>query len=182
MKWSASAQSRSGDTRVRFRPVIDERAQGPEPGFVASPARDGGGIDRLAGLPLAGCPYSPRVRFGAKACVVPRQAAGRDDPPDDWFGRAGQVLVIELDKATRRQHAPPMVDEPLVAAEIRDQFSTSGRKRQARMEVSLMDRQRRVDCSAAAMDDNCARESHVDQPSPEEVERHLVDRKSTRLN
>ena len=38
-----------------------------------------------------------------------------------------------------------MVDEPLVAAEIRDQFGASGRKRQARMEMSLMDRQRRVD-------------------------------------
>ena len=67
-----------------------------------------------------------------------------------------------------------MVDEPLVAAEISDQLGTSGRKRQAGMEMSLMDRQRRVDGSAAAMNDDCARESHVDQPSPEEVERHLV--------
>src|SRR5580698_1399619 len=42
------------------------------------------------------------------------------------------------------------------------------------MKMCLMDRQRRVDCSAAAMDDGCARECYVDQPRPEEVERHLV--------
>ena len=105
---------------------------------------------------------------------MPRQAAGRDDPPDDWFGSAGQVLVIDLDEAIRRQHAPPMVGDPLVAAEICDQFGTSGRKRQTRMEMSLMDRQRRVDCSAPAMDDDGARECQVDQPGPDEVERHLV--------
>src|SRR5208282_6443882 len=107
-------------------------------GFVASPARDGGAIDRLSGLPLAGGVHSPRIRFGAQARIVPGQAAGRDDPPDDWFGRAGQVLVIDLDEAIRRQHAPPMIDEPLVVAEIRDQFGTSRRKRQARTEMSLM--------------------------------------------
>jgi len=42
------------------------------------------------------------------------------------------------------------------------------------MEMSLMDRQRGVDCSAAAMDDDGARECHVDEPGPEKVERHLV--------
>src|SRR6516225_2641985 len=141
VRWSSFAQSRSGDTRVPFRPVVDERAQGPQPGFVASPARDGGAVDRLPGLPLAGGINSPQIAFGAQARVVPRQAAGRNGPPDDWLGRAGQVLVIDLDEAIRRQHAPPMVDEPLVAAEIRDQFGASGRKRQARMEMSLMDRQ-----------------------------------------
>ena len=78
---------------------------------------------------------------------MPGQAAGNDDPPDHGFGRAGQLLVIYLEEAIRRQHAPPIVDEPLVAAEVRDQFGTSGRKCQARMEMSLMDRQRRVDCS-----------------------------------
>ena len=70
---------------------------------------------------------------------MPRQAAGRDDSPDDWFGRAGQVLVIDLEEAIGRQHAPPMVGDPLVAAEIRDQFGASGWKRQGRMEMSLMD-------------------------------------------
>ena len=67
---------------------------------------------------------------------MPRQTAGRDDPPDDWFRHASQVLVIDLDEAIRRQDAPPVVDEPLVAAEIRDQFGTSSRKRQARMKMS----------------------------------------------
>src|SRR5260221_10514922 len=67
-----------------------------------------------------------------------------------------------------------MAGEPLVAAEIRDQFGASSRKRQARMEMSLMDRERRVDGSAAAMNDGRPRECKMDQPGPEEVERHLV--------
>src|ERR1700760_3459041 len=67
-----------------------------------------------------------------------------------------------------------MIDEPLVAAEILDKFGTSGGKRQAWMEMSLMDRQRGVHRSAAAMDDDSGRERHVDQPGPQEVERHLV--------
>src|SRR5437879_12104391 len=67
-----------------------------------------------------------------------------------------------------------MVDESLVAAEISDQFGTPGRKRQAWMEMSLMDRQCRVDCSTTAMDDDCARECQMDQPGPKEVKRHLV--------
>ena len=46
-----------------------------------------------------------------------------------------------------------MIGQPLVAAEIRDQFGAAGGKRQAWMEMSLMNRQRRVDGSAAAMDD-----------------------------
>jgi hypothetical protein len=154
--------------------VVDERTQRPQPGFVASPARDGAAIDRLPGLPLAGGLHSPRITFRAQACVVPRQAARRDDPPDHWFGRAGQLLVIDLEEAIRRQHAPPMLNEPLVAAEIRNQFGPSGRKRQAWLEMSLMDRERRVDCGAAAMDNRCSRECHVDQPGPQEVERHLV--------
>src|SRR5271166_6668797 len=125
--------------QVQFRPAvvyltclsnIDERAQRSQPGFVASPALDGRAIDRLPGLPLAGSLHRARIGFGAQACVVPRQAAGRDDPPDDWFGRAGEVLVIDLDETIRRQHAPPMLDEPLVAAEICDQFCASGLKRQ----------------------------------------------------
>ena len=37
-----------------------------------------------------------------------------------------------------------------------------------------MDRQRRVDCVAAAVDDDGARQCQVDQSGPEEVERHLV--------
>ena len=37
-----------------------------------------------------------------------------------------------------------MVDEPLVSSEIPDQFGAAGRKRQTRMEMSLMDGQRRV--------------------------------------
>jgi len=73
--------------RVRLVASVDERAQGPQPGFVASPARDGGAIDRLPGLPLAGGLHSPRIAFGAQASVVPRQAAGCDNPADDWFDR-----------------------------------------------------------------------------------------------
>ena len=96
------SQSQPGDTRLRFRGVVDERAQGAQPGFVAFPARDGGAIDRLPGLPLAGGPHSPRIGFGAQARGVPRQAAGRDNPPDDWFGLAGQVLVIDFDEAIGR--------------------------------------------------------------------------------
>src|ERR1700678_3598877 len=125
---------------IQSRLVIDECAQGPEPWFVASPALDGCSIDRLPGLPLAGGLHGSRIGFGAQASIVPGQAAGPDDPPDKLFGRAGQILVIHLDEAIRWQHGPPMVDEPLVVAEIRDQFSASGRKRQARVEVSLMDR------------------------------------------
>src|SRR4029077_8456539 len=68
---AASAQSRLGDTRVRFCPVIDEPSQGSQPGFVASPARYGGAIDRLPGLPLAGGPHSPRVAFRAEGSGVP---------------------------------------------------------------------------------------------------------------
>jgi hypothetical protein len=51
---------------------------------------------------------------------VPRQATGGDDPPDHWFGCASQLFVIDLDEAIRREHAPPMVDEALVAVEIGD--------------------------------------------------------------
>src|SRR6202034_924488 len=119
--------------------------QGPQPGFVASPARDRAPIDRLPGLPLAGGLHSPRIAFRAQARVVPHQAAGRDDPPDDWFRRAGQVLVIDFDEAIRWQHFPPIIAEALVVAEVSDQFRTTGRKRQAWMEMSLMNRQRRVD-------------------------------------
>src|SRR5262249_53000878 len=133
--WTSSSSSSVvvlitiGDTAVQLRPVVDERAQGAQPRFISSPARDGGAIDRLTGLPLAGGLHSPRIAFGTQARVVPRQAAGRYDPPDDWFGGAGQVLITDLDEAIRRQHAPPMVHEPLVAAEIRNQFGASGRKR-----------------------------------------------------
>ena len=162
------------DARVELLPVVDECAQGPQPGFIVSPARDGGLVDRLPGLPLARSFHSTADSFGAHARVVPRQAGGRDDPPDYWFGCACQILVIDLDEAIHRQYAPPMVHEPLVAAEICHQFGASGGKRQARMKMSLMDRQRRVHERAAAMDDDCARECHVDQPGPEEIERHLV--------
>lgn len=85
LKRAFEPTSRSGDARVQ--PVVDERAQGPQPGFVATPARDGGAIDRLPSLPLAGSFHSARIAFGVQARVVPRQAAGRDDPPDHWFGR-----------------------------------------------------------------------------------------------
>src|ERR1700730_18027776 len=141
-----------GTSQILFN--IGKRAQRPEPGFVASPALDGGAIDRLPGLPLAGGLHRPWIAFGTQASVVPRQATGRDDPPDPRFGSARQFLVIDLDEAIRRQHAPPMLGEPLVVAEIRDQFGTSSGKRQARIKMSLMDRQRSVDCSAAAMDDD----------------------------
>jgi len=107
-------------SRVCFVEVVDERSQRPQPGFVASPAPDGGAKDRLSGLPFAGSIHSPRIAFGAQARVVPREAAGRDDPPDQWFGLSGQLLVIDLDETIRRQHTPPMVNEPLVAVEIRD--------------------------------------------------------------
>src|ERR1700691_2758358 len=70
VRWVASAQSRSGDTRVPFRPLVDERAQRSQPGFVASPAPDGVAIDRLPGLPLAGGLHSPRIAFGAQARVA----------------------------------------------------------------------------------------------------------------
>src|SRR5262249_37820346 len=103
------------------------------------PARDGAAIDRLPRLPLAGGLHRPRIAFRAQARVVPRQAAGRDNPPDDWFGCAGQFLIIDLDEAIRGQYAPPMVDETLITAEILDQFGASGRKRQAWVEMSLMD-------------------------------------------
>src|ERR1700722_9409290 len=128
------------DARLQLRLVVDKRAQGPQPGFVASPARDGVAIDRLLCLPLAGGPHRPRIGFGPQACIVPCQAASRDDPPDRWFRLAGQLLVVDLDEAICRQHAPPMVSEPLVAAEISDQFFASGRKRQSWMKMSLMDR------------------------------------------
>src|SRR5579863_3691894 len=105
---------------------IDECAQRPQPGFVASPARDRGAIDRLPGLPFAGGPHRPRIGLGAKASFVPRQAAGGDDSADDWFGLAGQLRVIDFDEAIRRQHASPMLGEPSVAPEIRHQFVTSG--------------------------------------------------------
>src|SRR5579862_3039661 len=131
------------------RSRVDKLAQRPQPGFVAPPACHGGAIDRLPGLPLAGGLHSSRIAFGAEARVVPCQAAGRDDTADDWFWLAGQVLIIDLDEAIRREHASPMLDEPLVSAEIRDQFAASGRKGQARMEMSLMDRQRGVHRGAA---------------------------------
>src|SRR5215472_4188587 len=114
--------------RLRFRRVVDQGAQGPEPRLVASPARDRAAVDRLPSLPLAGGLHNTRIGFGAQASVVPLQTAGRDHPPDDWFGSTSQFLVIDLDEAIRRQHAPPMVGEPLIAAEICDQFGTSGRK------------------------------------------------------
>ena len=119
----------SGNTCVELRSVVDQRAQRPQPGFVAAPAGDGGAIDLLASLPLAGGLYRARIGFGAEAGVVPRQAAGCDDPPDGRFGRASRVLVIDLNEAIRRQHAAPMVNEPLVAAKMRDQFSAAGNAR-----------------------------------------------------
>src|SRR5579872_4982709 len=172
--WAVTRRSFNGcnTSQVLFR--LDELAQGAQPRFVASPASDGGAIDRLTGLPLAGRLHSPRIALRAQARVMPREAAGSDDPPDTWFGIAGQFFVINFNEAVRRQHTPPMGAEPLVVAEIRDQFRASGRKRQDRMEMSLMDRQRGVDRSATAVDDGCARECEVDQPSPKEVERHLV--------
>src|SRR5208283_631065 len=78
-------------------------------------------------------------------------------PPSASSRRAGQVLVIDLDEPIRRQHPPPMVGQLPVAAEIRDKFGAAGWKRQARMEKGLVDRKRRVDRSASAMDDRRAR-------------------------
>src|SRR5580700_9882528 len=135
---SVNSRYHSFLSRAQSRAVVDERAQRAQPGFVASPTLDRGAIDRLPGLPLAGGLHRPRIGFGAQTRVVPRQAAGGDDAPDDWFGRAGQVFVIDLDEAICREHPLPMINEPLVAAEIRDQFGTSGRKREPRMEMSLM--------------------------------------------
>ena len=63
----SSAQSRLGDTLIEFRGVIDKRTERPEPWFVASPARDGGAIDRLPGLPLTGGLHRARIAFGAQA-------------------------------------------------------------------------------------------------------------------
>ena len=84
---------------------------------------------------------------------MPGEAAGSDDAPDDWFGVTGQFLIIDFDEAVCGQHAPPMIHEPLVAAEICDQFVASGRERQAGMEMCLMNRQGCVDGSSAAMND-----------------------------
>src|SRR5271165_7418958 len=67
-----------------------------------------------------------------------------------------------------------MVGQPPVAPEIRDKFGSAGWKRQARVEEGLVDRKRRVDRSASAMDDCRAWEREMDEPGPEEVERHLV--------
>src|SRR5215469_8496174 len=80
-----ATESGSGVARVQFRGIVDQRAQRAEPGFVASPARDGGAIDRLPGLPLARGLHRARIRFGAQAGVVPRETAGREDPPDHRF-------------------------------------------------------------------------------------------------
>ena len=102
--------------------LLNKRLQRPQPWFIASPARDGGAIDWLPGLPFAWSLHGSRIRFGPQARTVPREAAGRDDSPDDWFGRAGQFFIINFDEAIRRQHLAPMLDEPLIVAEILDQF------------------------------------------------------------
>ncbi len=62
---------------------VNQSAQGPEPLFVASPARDGGAINRLPRLPLAGRFHGTLISFRMKTCVVPRQTAGGDDSPCD---------------------------------------------------------------------------------------------------
>src|SRR5262249_34823999 len=169
----------SNNNRSQFWSVIDllnidQRTQSAEPRLIASPARNGTTINRLPRLPLTWGLHRPRIRFGAQARVVPSQAAGRNDPPDKWLRRAGQLLVINLDEAISGQHTPPMIGKPLVVAKIRDQFGASGRKCQARMEMRLMDRQCRIDCCAPAMDDDSARQRQMNYPGPEKVERHLV--------
>src|SRR5579864_1211161 len=107
-----SALERGSD----FRRVVNECAQRPQPGFVAPPARNRSAIDWLAGLPLARSLHGSRIVFWTQACVVPRQAASRDDPADDPFGRTAQILVIDLDEAICWQNTPPMLDEPHVVA------------------------------------------------------------------
>jgi hypothetical protein len=47
-----------------------------------------------------------------------------------------------------------MVGDPLVATEIPDQLGPAGWKRQSRIEMSLMDRERGIYRSAATMDDD----------------------------
>src|SRR5579872_2739253 len=67
-----------------------------------------------------------------------------------------------------------MGNEPLVIAEIGDQFRTSGRECEAWMKMSLMDGESCIDCRAATVNNSCARKCQVDQSGPEEIERHLV--------
>src|SRR5579862_552612 len=144
---------------------IDQLSQRPQPRFVASPALDRTAIDRLAGLPLAGGPHRPWVRFGTPARVITRQPACRDDTTNRRFGHAGQLLVIDLDETIRRQHPPPMIHEPLVAVEVCDQFCASGWKGQGWMKMRLMDGQCCVNGGASAVNNGCARECRVNEPS-----------------
>src|SRR5215467_6921156 len=62
---------RKRGARRLVRAIIHKSAQGPQPGFVAPPARDGSAIDRLPGLPLAWGLYRPRIAFGPQARIVP---------------------------------------------------------------------------------------------------------------
>src|SRR5579859_6998010 len=67
-----------------------------------------------------------------------------------------------------------MLHQSLITSEILHQFGAAGWKCQSGMEMGLVNRQRRVDGRAPTMNDSGARESEMNQPGPEKVERHLV--------
>src|SRR5258708_22548168 len=67
-----------------------------------------------------------------------------------------------------------MSTQALIGLYVADQGRASGRKGHARVEMRLMDRQCRVQGTAAAMDQGRARQCQVNQSNPLKVQWHLV--------
>src|SRR5581483_11853360 len=116
------------------------------------PTPDGVAVDGLARLPLAWSLDGARIALGKQTRVVPLQPGGVEHATDGWLWLIDELFIVDFNETLRRQHTPPVRAQSLVGADETDQCRTPGGERQSRVEMGLVNRERRVERAAAAMD------------------------------
>ena len=94
-----------------------------EKALVTAPAANGDVVDRLADLSGTSGENGPLRLMEGEATRIPSQPTMGDDPPRLPFNVSDQILVVNIENTTGRQHLMPMGHERLVVPIISAKFA-----------------------------------------------------------